>query len=191
MLVFDTETTAFIAPEAAPISQQPRIVEFAAINLNPYTLDEVARYEFLVNPRIPIPPDSTKVHGITDEMVRDQPPFVARYNELCDIFGGQKSSVVHNSSFDYRVMFYELFRIGKQTAFPYPPLQFCTVEQSIRLGLGKTEKGDRLKLGQMYELLTGKQHKEAHRAMPDVVVLVECVREMRRKYGAFNKWPKK
>lgn len=190
MILFDYETTSFIAPEAAPLSQQPRAVEFAAVKLNSYTLEEVARLEFLINPRIPIPPDSTKVHGITDEMVKDQPPFVARYAELCDFFGGQKSSVVHNSSFDYRVKYYELFRIGKQTMFPYPPVQFCTVEQAIRLGIGKTEKGDRLKLGQLYRILTGKEYKDAHRAMRDTDTLVECVREMRRQFGAFNKWPK-
>ena len=188
MILFDTETTTFVAPEAAPIGQQPRIVEYAAIKLNPYTLEEVARIEFLVNPKVKIPPDSTKVHGITDEMVANEPPFAGRYRQLCDFYGGQKSSVVHNSQFDYRVMYYELFRIGKQTAFPYPPLQFCTVELAIKLMNLKTERGDRVRLGELHEILTGQPHKDAHRAMADTEALVRVVRALREQYGAFTKW---
>ena len=185
MIVFDTETTAMVAPEAAPVAQQPRIVEFAAIKLNPYTLEETGRFECLINPRILIPPDATKVHGITDEMVKNEPPFSGRYSDLTDLFLGVEHSVVHNSSFDWRVIYWELFRIGKQTMFPYPPVQFCTVELAIQKLNLKTERGDRIRLGALHEHLGLGPHKDAHRAMPDVEALVRVIRELKR-LGAFE-----
>lgn len=37
--------------------------------------DVVARYNWLINPGIPIPAEVSAVHGITDEMVKDKPRF--------------------------------------------------------------------------------------------------------------------
>jgi DNA polymerase III subunit epsilon len=190
MIVFDTETTSMVAPEAAPVGQQPRIVEFAAIKLNPFTLEEEGRFQCLINPRIPIPPDASKVHGITDEMVKEEPPFAGRYSDLVDLFLGVETSIVHNSQFDWRVMYWELHRIGKQTMFPYPPRQFCTVELAIKHYNLKTERGDRIRLGALHEHLGLGPHKDAHRAMADVEALVRVVREINKSNNfswVFNK----
>jgi DNA polymerase-3 subunit epsilon len=61
--------------------------------------DVVARYNWLINPGIPIPAEVSAVHGITDDMVKDKPRFEdvaaeigqalracvpAAYNALCD-----------------------------------------------------------------------------------------------------------
>lgn len=53
--------------------QRDRIVEFAAIVRNPTgdPIEFVKRF----NPQIPIPPESTEVHGITDEDVAGCDPF--------------------------------------------------------------------------------------------------------------------
>lgn len=52
--------------------ENSRIVEIAMIRV-----DEAGRkvVRSLINPTIPIPPASTKVHGITDEKVKDAPTF--------------------------------------------------------------------------------------------------------------------
>lgn len=173
MIVWDTETTGLIAPEAAPIEQQPRMLEFAAIKLNS-KLEERGRLQFLINPHpVVVTPEISKYSNITQEMVANQPPFVARYAELCEFFGGQRVIVAHNLSFDIRVLYYELLRIGKVCAFPWPPRQLCTVEATVHL------KGYRLKLGDLHQELTGIEHSEGvHRAMGDTEALVRCLRVM-------------
>jgi DNA polymerase III subunit epsilon len=81
---FDLETTG------VNISQD-RIIEIAVIKLMPN--GEVHRKTNLVNPTIPIPKESTAIHGITNEEVADKPKFkelakeYARFLEGCDLSG--------------------------------------------------------------------------------------------------------
>lgn len=51
-----------------------RIVELGAVE-SPGRCQTLRRDIWLVNPGIPIPPEATAVHGITDEMVREAPPL--------------------------------------------------------------------------------------------------------------------
>jgi DNA polymerase III epsilon subunit-like protein len=186
MIVFDTETTNLTAPEAAPIDQQPCVTEFAAIKLEERykpgakknaapELVEVARFEFLCNPKVPIPLEAIKITGITNDMVADKPPFAAFVPALCDFFLGERVVIAHNLSYDIAVLYHELRRIGRVTAFPWPPSQICTVEATMNI------KGFRMNLGALHAELTGKPHEGAHRAMADVEALVRVVRELRKK----------
>lgn len=175
MIVFDTETTNLVAPDAAPVEQQPYIVEFAGIKLDDKTLKEVDRLQFLVKPKVPIPLESIQITGITNEMIKNEKPLAAYFPALVDFFFGCRTAVAHNLSFDMTVFRHEFARLGKLTAFPYPPEQICTVERTLQL------KGYRLNLGALHRELTGKELKEAHRAMVDVEALVRCVRALRKK----------
>jgi DNA polymerase III subunit epsilon len=65
-LVFDTETTGIDVTEA-------RIVELGAAYFEHGQFLEVRR--MLVNPGIPIPEESSRVHGIVDGLVADKPTF--------------------------------------------------------------------------------------------------------------------
>lgn len=82
--VLDLETTG-TEPE------RDMIVEITILKINPdFSEQERTRY---INPGIPIPKGATDVHGITDAMVKDAPPFAAISKELllfidgCDIVG--------------------------------------------------------------------------------------------------------
>lgn len=66
LAVFDLETTG-VDPD------KDRIIQIAIIRIEPD--GRRTTFESLVNPEIPIPPDSTKVHGITDSDVQDKPTF--------------------------------------------------------------------------------------------------------------------
>lgn len=175
MIVFDTETTDLPMPEAAPIEQQPHIVEFAGIKLDDKTLKEVGRIEFLCKPPVIIPPESVKITGITNEMVKGKPPFVSYIPLLVDFFLGERVLVAHNLSFDVTILRYSLSRYGRVTSFPWPPTQVCSVELTIGL------KGYRLNLGALYEIATGRHMAEAHRAMKDTEHLVEVCRWFKKK----------
>lgn len=179
MIIFDTETTELVAPEASNINRQPRIVEFAAIRVMNESLLPMAgikcQLESFINPGVPIPPESTKITGITNDMVKTLPKFSAFYESLWNFFLGEDTIVAHNLAFDSNVLRYELTRIDKQFKFPWPPKQICTVEASIGLA------GHRLNLGKLHEIATGAPHPEAHRALSDVEALLRCVRWMRKK----------
>ena len=66
LAVFDLETTG-IDPD------KDRIIQMAIIRVEPD--GRRTTFETLVNPEMPIPRESTKVHGITDEDVKDAPTF--------------------------------------------------------------------------------------------------------------------
>lgn len=177
MIVLDNETTNLAAPEAAPLDQQPWVTEFAAIKLEDRKgkLVETARMEFMCRPKVPIPQEAIEITGITNEMVKDKPPFVAFVPALVDFFLGERTVVAHNMPYDITVLRYEMKRIGRVTSFPWPPVQICTVEKTMGI------KGYRMNLGDLHLHLTGKPHKDAHRAMADVEALVRVVQELRKR----------
>lgn len=63
VVVFDTETTG-LAPPVANICQLGSLMGFEG--------DEIFAFDELCNPGHPIPPDATRIHGITDAMVSDK-----------------------------------------------------------------------------------------------------------------------
>lgn len=100
---FDLETTGVNL-------SSDRIVEIAIVKILPDGTRQVKRK--LINPEMPIPQQSTDIHGITDEMVKDAPTFKQAANELkqfidnCDI-GGYNSN-----RFDIPVLMEEFLRSG-------------------------------------------------------------------------------
>lgn len=100
---FDLETTGINIT-------QDRIIEIAVIKLMPN--GEVLRKTNLLNPTIPIPAESTAIHGITNEQVADKPTFkevakdYARFLEGCDLSG------FNVLKFDIPVLVEEFLRVG-------------------------------------------------------------------------------
>jgi DNA polymerase-3 subunit alpha (Gram-positive type) len=175
MIIYDTETTGLVLPGLVPLKDQPQIIEFAGIKLDDDTLEEVERLDFLVQPGCQLPEEIVKITHITDEMLAGQKPFAAHYADLCSFFLGETTLVAHNLMFDLSLLRFELERIGKQFAFPYPYKQVCTVEASFSL------YNKRLHLGELHLCATGTNFKDAHRAMSDTEALVRCVRWLKEK----------
>ena len=172
MIVFDTETTDLTLPTAADLKDQPHIIEFAAIKLCDQTLEEIERIEFLCHPGCMITEEITKITGITNEMLEGKPLFSEYYYELCGFFLGESRLVAHNLEFDKSMLKFELMRIDKLLAFPWPFNQRCTVEASYHL------HNKRLNLTNLHKEATGKEFAGAHRAIVDVEALCTCVRWM-------------
>jgi len=103
LVVFDLETTGI------NISHD-RIVEMSFIKIDPNGHEEMRTYR--VNPTIPIPPEITQIHGISDADVSDKPTFKDLAQELnlflkdCD-FGGFNSN-----KFDFPLLVEEFYRAG-------------------------------------------------------------------------------
>ncbi|HNW44699.1 MAG TPA: 3'-5' exonuclease [Elusimicrobiales bacterium] len=98
----DVETTG-LSPRTA------RVCEVAAISFR--GTERLATVAELVNPGCPIPAECTRVHGITDEMVKDAPAFAAVAPRLLAALE-DSVLVAHNASFDTAFLEMEFKRIG-------------------------------------------------------------------------------
>ena len=101
LVVVDCETTGF--------RNTDRILEVAAVTLDPVTGEVVDEYDTLVNPERD--PGPTPVHGISPSMVEAAPTF----GEIAAAFGRRLNNAVlvaHNLSFDSRMLRNEFQRHG-------------------------------------------------------------------------------
>lgn len=89
-VAFDIETTGFL-----PGVDQ--IVEIAGVRFSDGKLIE--SFSTLVNPGVPIPVTAQRVHGITDDMVKDQPHVEVALEKFAE-FCRQDVMVAHNAPFD-------------------------------------------------------------------------------------------
>ena len=76
--------------------------------------DVVARYNWLINPGIPIPAEVVAVHGITDEMVKDKPRFEDVVSEIGQALRGCIPAA-YNALFDRAFMMSEFARAKADT----------------------------------------------------------------------------
>ena len=84
----------------------------------------------LLNPGVD--PGPTHVHGLTAEMLEDQPAFADIAGEVAELMHG-RTLVAHNASFDYSFLTAEAELAG--TSLPIDRVM-CTVELARRLELG-------------------------------------------------------
>ena len=103
LLFFDLETTGINIVK-------DRIIEISYVKVSPNGKEESRT--FRVNPGMPIPPESTAIHGITDEDVTDCPTFkeiaktLAKQIEGCDLAG------YNSNRFDIPMLAEEFLRAG-------------------------------------------------------------------------------
>ena len=103
LIVFDIEATG-ISPRA------DRIVELAAIRIDPDGTETSAYWQ--INPGVPIPVEPTAIHGITDEIVRDQPTFKDKALEILTFFGEADFAGFNAGRFDIPMLAEEFTRAG-------------------------------------------------------------------------------
>lgn len=87
VVIFDTETTGKYTSSA-------EIVHIGAIDLNGNVL-----LDQYIKPSGPIPAEVIKIHGITDEMVKDAPTFPEVIEKIAAVLDG-KHWIIYNSSYD-------------------------------------------------------------------------------------------
>ena len=109
-VLFDTETTGL--DHAAG----DRIVEIAAIELRA-DLPTGRQFHALIDPECHVPPEATRIHGLTGADLYGKP----RFAEICDAFLdfiGDDPLVAHNAPFDFAFVSAELARIGRKPLDP-------------------------------------------------------------------------
>ena len=107
-VLFDTETTGL-----DPLTGH-RVIEIAALELEG-DLPTGKHFHRLLHPGRDIPDEVVRIHGITNEHVRDAPRFVEVVEELL-VFFGDSPLIAHNAPFDFGFLDAEFARTG------HPPL---------------------------------------------------------------------
>jgi DNA polymerase III subunit epsilon len=120
--VVDVETSGFRPGQARVIS-----IAVLALDADGQVEQSVAS---LLNPGVD--PGPTHVHGLTTEMLEDQPTFGEIASDVVDLMQG-RTLVAHNVAFDYAFLAAEAELAG--TVLPVDTVM-CTVELARRLELG-------------------------------------------------------
>lgn len=162
-LIFDCETTGIPKHPNAQDDVQPRIIEWGGVlvNENGEVLEEL---NVLINPEEPLEEVITKITGLSDEDLADQPTFAERAPELRPFFEKADAIIAHNLPFDRTMVELDLER-AKIVDWPWPGIEICTGQEHA------DEWGRRPKLTELYEFYTGEKLAQSHRAIEDVKAL--------------------
>ena len=102
---------AFIDLETTGVNlSSDRIVEIAIVKIMPDQTRVVKRK--LINPEMMIPKQSSDIHGITDEMVKDAPTFKQAGNEIKQFLDNCDLGGYNSNRFDIPMLMEEFLRAG-------------------------------------------------------------------------------
>ncbi|WP_342128578.1 DNA polymerase III subunit epsilon [Hydrogenophaga sp. OTU3427] len=104
-IVLDTETTGLSAQNG------DRIIEIGCVELLHRKLTG-RNLHFYVNPERDSHEDALRVHGISNEFLRDKPKFAAIADELADYLQGAEL-IIHNAPFDIGFLNKEMELLGR------------------------------------------------------------------------------
>ena len=164
IIFFDLETTGVD-------TSKDRIVEISMIKVMPDG-EEIIKTR-RINPEMPIPPEATEVHHITDEDVKDCPTFrqiaksLYQFMEGCD-FGGFNSN-----RFDLPLLVEEFLRVGVDVDFKNR--KFVDVQNIFH-------KMEERTLVAAYKFYCNKDLTEAHSAEADTLATYEVLKAQLDRY---------
>lgn len=164
-VVFDVETTG-LSPRRGD-----RVCELGAIKLKGGV--EFGRFQALVNPERPIPPEVTRIHHIDDAMVAGAPAFREVAADFLGFAGGAVLAA-YNAAFDLGFLSAELGRIGT------PPWDAPVVD--VLVLARRLLPNMRHRLWQVAAVL-GIPFPLQHRALADVEVTAEVFRRLLARMG--------
>ena len=143
---------------------QDRIVEISIIKIHPDGKREVKTRR--INPGMPIPIEASKIHGIYDADVANEPSFkelansIKQFLENCDLCG------FNSNKFDFPILTEEFFRVGLDVNFRDRHL--VDVQQIFF-------KKEPRNLSAAYKFYCGKELIDAHSAEADALATMDIL----------------
>jgi len=161
---FDLETTGI------DISKD-RIVEIAIFKVFPNGNKESKTW--LVNPTIPIPPETTAVHGITNEKVANEPTFAQLASSIHNMIKDADLAGFNSDRFDIPLLAEELLRAGVDFDMKN------RVAVDIQTIFHKKEERT---LSAAYKFYCGETLENAHSAEADTMATYEILKSQLERY---------
>jgi len=164
LVILDLETTGVsIASD--------RIVEISAMKVSPGGGEEWLTMR--LNPGIPISPEATRVHGITDADVANEPHFkdvakrIASFLEGCDLAG------FNSMKFDIPILCEEFLRVNVD----FNPARHRYVDVQVIF-----HKKEQRTLGAAYKFYCDRELENAHSARADAAATYEVLKAQLDRY---------
>ena len=164
LVFFDIESTG-LSPE------KDRIVEISLIKVYPDGHEEVRTRR--LNPECHIPEESTAVHGITDDDVRDCPTFRQVAKSLASMIQGCDIAGYNSNRFDVPLLGEEFLRADVEVDFSR--CRFIDVQTIFH-------KMERRTLEAAYKFYCDKDLTEAHSAEADTRATLEVLKAQLDRY---------
>ncbi|MDR3194582.1 MAG: 3'-5' exonuclease [Tannerella sp.] len=164
LIFFDLETTGI------NISKD-RIVEISILKVFPNGKEESKTRR--INPEIPIPLEATKIHGITDEDVKDCPTFKTIAKSLAALIEGCDLAGFNSNRFDIPLLVEEFLRAGVE--IDLNKRKFIDVQTIFH-------KMEQRTLAAAYRFYCSKELDNAHSAESDTKATYEVLKSQLDKY---------
>lgn len=148
-----------------------RIVEISILKVHPNGKEE--SHTWRVNPTIPIPPEVTLVHGISDADVADKPTFKELAKEIYSLIRDADLGGFNSNRFDIPLLAEELLRAGIDFDMKN------RVSVDVQTIFHKMEKRT---LEAAYKFYCGKELENAHSAKADTIATYEVLKSMLERY---------
>ncbi len=157
LCIFDLETTG------TNITQD-RIIEIAVIKMMPN--GEMLRKVNVLNPTIPILPESSAIHGLKEEDVKDKPTFKEVAKEYLRFFEGADLAGFNVLRFDIPMLVEEFLRAGVE--FDYGRKKIIDAQKIFHLMEKRT-------LSAAYRFYVNKEIQNSHTAEADTEATMEVL----------------
>lgn len=165
IVFFDLETTGVNV-------STDRIVELSYLKVFPNGKEESKTIR--INPTIPIPAEATRIHGITDDDVRDAPTFKQIAADVMHVFEGADIGGYNSNKFDLPLLAEELLRAGAD--FDLRKRKFIDVQVIFH-------KMEQRTLSAAYKFYCDKDLENAHSAEADTRATYEVLKAQLDKYS--------
>lgn len=150
-----------------------RIISMGMVSICPATWTVGRPVEYAFNPGIPIKPESTKVHGITNEQVIHCPSFQELAHAVYDQINGKDLAGFNMLGLDLPILWAEFDRCG----IKWEPLK-CNLLDAGTLFKKREERT----LSAAVQFYLGRQHGTAHSAGGDALATAEVLVEQLSRY---------
>jgi len=143
---------------------QDRIIEIAVIKMMPN--GEILRKTNLLNPTIPISPESTAIHGIGEEDVKGKPTFKEVARDYIRFFEGADLAGFSVLKFDIPMLVEEFLRAGVE--FDYSRKKIIDAQKIFHLMEKRT-------LSAAYRFYLNKEMENSHTAEADTEATMDVL----------------
>ncbi len=152
--------------------EKDRIVEIGMIRISP----DGSRQSYIkrVNPHMPIPPNVTRIINITNDDVKDKPPFKEIAREVMDFIGDSDIAGFNVLRFDLPLLEREFYDAG---------ITFIWRDREIYDAQKIYHVNERRDLMAAYLLYCGKKLENAHSALNDAEAAADILDEQIKRYG--------